>query len=170
MAKLVAFYSRADENYFGGTKRYIEVGNTEKIAGMIADAAKADVFKIEQKVPYAADYSTCIEQAKKDLQENIRPELLNHSESIDKYDEIYLGFPNYWGTMPMAVLTFLEQFDWSGKKIYPFVTHEGSGFGKSVSDLKRACGGASIQEGLSVQGSMAEHARSNVENWIKSIM
>lgn len=166
MAKLVAFYSRADENYFGGSMRYIKVGNTEKIAEMIEDVTKADVFKIEQKVPYAADYNTCIEQAKKDLQENVRPELLNRLDSIDKYDEIYLGFPNYWGTMPMAVFTFLEQFDWSGKKIYPFVTHEGSGFGRSESDLKNTCKGASIQKGLSVQGSMAEDAKSNVDNWV----
>lgn len=166
MAKLVAFYSRADENYFGGTMRYIEVGNTEKVAEMIVDMTGADVFKIEQKVPYAADYNTCIEQAKKDLQGNARPILLNQLENIDNYDEIYIGFPNYWGTMPMAVFTFLEQFDWSGKKIYPFVTHEGSGFGKSESDLKKICKGASIQSGLAVQGSMVESAKPKVENWI----
>lgn len=167
MAKLVAFYSRADENYFGGVMRYIEVGNTEKIASMIADATGADLFKIEQKVPYAADYNTCIEQAKKDLRENARPELINNLESIDNYDEIYIGFPNYWGTMPMAVFTFLEQFDWAGKKIYPFVTHEGSGFGKCESDLRKICKDASIQPGLSVQGSMVEGAKAEVDTWIK---
>lgn len=166
MAKLIAYFSRADENYFGGAMRYIEVGNTEKLAKMIADVTGADLFKIEQKVPYAADYNTCIEQAKKDLKENSRPELLNDLESIDKYDEIYLGFPNYWGTMPMAVVTFLEQFEWTGKKIYPFVTHEGSGFGKSESDLKKICKGASIQKGLSVQGSMVEQAKAKVEGWV----
>lgn len=72
--------------------RYIKVGNTEKIAKMIAEATGADLFKIEQKVPYAADYNTCIDQAKKDLHGNVRPELLNNLESIDAYDEIYLGF------------------------------------------------------------------------------
>lgn len=166
MAKLVAFYSRADENYFGGAMRYIEVGNTEKIAKMIADATGADLFHIKQKVPYAADYNTCIAQAKKDLQENARPELVNYLENIDNYDEIYIGFPNYWGTMPMAVFTFLEQFDWSGKKIYPFVTHEGSGFGNSESDLEKVCKGASIQKGLAVQGSMVDQAKSKVKSWI----
>lgn len=167
MAKLVAFYSRADENYFGGDMRYIEVGNTEKIAGMIADATGADLFKIEQKVPYAADYNTCIELAKKDLRENARPELANNLESIDNYDEIYIGFPNYWGTMPMAVFTFLEQFNWAGKKIYPFVTHEGSGFGKCESDLRKICKDASIQPGLSIQGSLVEGAKAEVDTWIK---
>ena len=162
MAKLVAFYSRADENYFGGAMRYIEVGNTEKVAKMIAEATGAELFKIEQKIPYAADYNTCIDQAKKDLQGNVRPELLNNLESIDAYDEIYLGFPNYWGTMPMAVFTFLEQFDWMGKTIHPFVTHEGSGFGKSESDLKKICKGANIQKGLSIPGSMADSAKEKV--------
>lgn len=166
MAKLVVFYSRADENYFGGTMRYISVGNTEKIAKMIADITKADIFKIEQKIPYAADYNTCIEEAKKDLREHARPELTDTLESIDKYDEIYIGFPNYWGTMPMAVFTFLEQFDWSGKIIHPFVTHEGSGFGNSESDLKKTCMGANIQSGLSILGSTVDTARRKVEGWV----
>lgn len=77
MSRLVAFYSRADENYFGGTYRYIEVGNTEKVAKMIAELTGADIFKIEQKEPYEADYKTCIEQAKKDKNNNARPELVN---------------------------------------------------------------------------------------------
>lgn len=108
MAKLVAFYSRADENYFGGSMKYIQIGNTEKAAKMIADMTGADLFKIEQKIPYAADYNTCIAQAKEDKQTGKRPEILNLPQDIDQYDEIYLGYPNYWGTMPMAVYTFLK--------------------------------------------------------------
>ncbi len=100
MAKLVAFYSRADENYFGGAYRYIEVGNTEKAAKMIAAATGAELFKIEQLQPYAADYNTCIDQAKKDLQAKARPELARTLDSLDGYDEIYLGYPNYWGDLP----------------------------------------------------------------------
>lgn len=116
MAKLVAFYSRADENYFGGSMKYIQIGNTEKAAKMIADMTGADLFKIEQKIPYAADYNTCIAQAKEDKQTGKRPEILNLPQDIDQYDEIYLGYPNYWGTMPMAVYTFLESYDFTGKK------------------------------------------------------
>lgn len=101
MKKLVAYYSRADENYFGGTKKYIEVGNTEKAAKMIADMIGADLYKIKQIHPYSADYDTCVKEAKDDLRKNVRPELKNMLESIDEYDEIYLGYPNYWGTMPM---------------------------------------------------------------------
>ena len=114
----------ADENYFGGQRRYITEGNTEKAAKMLAELTGADLFQIEQKVPYAADYDTCIAQAKKDLQAGARPELVTLPDSLDEYDEIYLGYPNYWGTMPMAVYTFLEHFDFSGKTIHPFCTHE----------------------------------------------
>lgn len=166
MKQLVVFYSRADENYFGGELRYLSTGNTEKIAKMVAEIRGADLFQIEQKVPYAADYNTCIEEAKKDLKENIRPELVSTLESIDGYGEIYIGFPNYWGTMPMAVFTFLEQFDWSGKTIHPFVTHEGSGFGKSMDDLEKVCRGAVFTKGLAISGSSVDHARAKVEGWV----
>ena len=94
MAKLAAFYSRADENYFSGGCRYVTVGNTEKLAKMISELTGADLFKIEQKIPYAADYNTCIQQAKEDLQAKARPELVSAPDSLDGYDEIYLGYPN----------------------------------------------------------------------------
>ena len=166
MAKLVAFYSRAHENYFGGSMRYIEVGNTEKIADMIAEITGADLFKIEQKVPYAADYNTCIEEAKKDLQTKARPELVNMPENLDRYDEIYLGYPNYWGTMPMAVYTFLESFDFTGKKIHPFCTHEGSGLSSTERDIKKAAQGADVSKGLSIYGSSVDDAKNIVKGWV----
>ncbi len=166
MAKLVAFYSRADENYFGGQYRYIQVGNTEKIANMIADTIGADLLKIEQKVPYAADYETCIAQAKKDLQENARPELVSLPDSLDAYDEIYIGYPNYWGTMPMAVYTFLDAFDFTGKTIHPFCTHEGSGLSNTERDIQNAAKGAKVEKGLAICGSDVAHAKTVVERWI----
>ena len=166
MAKLVAFYSRADENYFRGDTKYIQVGNTEKVAKMIAELTGADLFKIEQKVPYAADYYTCINQAKKDLQEKARPELVSLPENPDAYDEIYLGYPNYWGTMPMAVYTFLEAFDFSGKTIHPFCTHEGSGLSSTESDIKKAAQGATVTKGLAIQGSTVDEAKPQVEKWV----
>ena len=159
MAKLVVFYSRADENYFSGSYRYISVGNTEKVANMIAETAGADLFKIEQKVPYAADYDTCIAQAKKDLQAKARPELVSVPDSLEDYDEIYLGYPNYWGDMPMAVYTFLENFDWNGKVIHPFCTHEGSGLSGTEGRIRNACKGATVTSGLAIQGGMVDHAR-----------
>ena len=115
MAKtLIAFFSRADENYFGGAMRYVKVGNTEIVAGIIEDLILADTFKIEMKNPYSPVYMTCIEEAKKDLRAKARPELVSMPESIGEYDTVILAYPNYWGTMPMAVYTFLENFDFSG--------------------------------------------------------
>ena len=108
MAALIAFYSRAGENYFGGAYRCIAVGNTEKAAGILAELTGGELYKIEQAQPYSEDYDTCIAEAKADLQAKARPEVLNLPDDLDAYDEIYLGYPNYWGTMPMAVYTFLE--------------------------------------------------------------
>lgn len=166
MAELIAFYSRADENYFGGAMRYVEVGNTEKVAKMIADITGADTFKIEQMIPYAADYNTCIEEAKKDLKSNARPELMSIPDSIAQYDEIYLGYPNYWGTMPMAVYTFLESFDFTGKTIHPFCTHEGSGLSSTESDIKKTAKGAIVTKGLAINGSSVDGAKTKVEGWV----
>ena len=116
MAKtLIAFFSRADENYFGGAIRYVTVGNTEIVCDIIKETVDADSFKIEMKKPYSPVYMTCIDEAKKDLRNNARPELIAYPESIDSYDTIILAYPNYWGTMPMAVFTFLERYDFSCK-------------------------------------------------------
>lgn len=166
MAKLVAFYSRADENYFSGGCRYVTVGNTEKVAKVISEMTGADLFKIEQKIPYAADYNTCIEQAKKDLQAKARPELVSMPDNLDGYDEIYLGYPNYWGDMPMAMYTFLEKFGWKGKTIHPFCTHEGSGLSGTEGKIQSACKGAVVMKGLAIQGSFADNARAAIEKWV----
>lgn len=115
MKKLIAYYSRAGENYFSGTHRAIAVGNTEKAARLLAELTGAELFHIEQKVPYSDDYDTCVAEARRDLRANARPELTALPERLDDYDEIYLGYPNYCGTMPMAVYTFLEHYDWQGK-------------------------------------------------------
>lgn len=165
--KLVAFYSREDENYVSGILKNLTVGNTEIIAGIIGELTGADMFKIEQSKPYSKGYNDCIEEAKADQRRNARPELKSYPESIDEYDVIYLGYPNYWSTMPMAVFTFLEHFDFSGKTIRPFCTHEGSGMGRSVSDIKKLCPKATVEDGIAVFGSRADRARKDIERWVK---
>ena len=135
MAALIAYFSRADQNYFGGRLKNISVGNTEQAARILEKITGADMFKIEPVQPYSKDYNICISQAQEDQRRNARPELTHYPESIDQYDVIYLGYPNYWGTMPMQVFTFLEHFDFSGKTICPFCTHEGSGMGRSEADI-----------------------------------
>lgn len=168
MARLIAFYSRAGENYFGGHYRRVAVGNTEKVANQIAEIVGGKQFKIQQKVPYAADYHTCIRQAKADQQAKARPELEMLPDSLDGYDEIYLGYPNFWGDMPMAVYTFLEAFDWSGKTIYPFCTHEGSGLSGTERKIAGICKGASVADGLEIYGSYADQSGRLVLQWIKN--
>lgn len=164
--KLIAFYSRADENYVNGLIKTLEVGNTEVAAGIIKELTEADLFKIEQMKPYAKDYNECIAQAQDDQRRNARPELKNYPKSLDEYDVIYLGFPNYWSTMPMAVFTFLEQFDFSGKTIKPFCTHEGSGMGSSVIDIKRLCPATKVEKGLTIYGGSVRQAKQDIERWI----
>ena len=166
MNKLVAFYSRADENYFGGSMKYIAVGNTEKVAKMISNITGADLFKIEQKKPYAKDYNTCIAEAKKDFQMNVRPELIELPDNMEQYDEIYLGYPNYWGTMPMAVYTFLEAFDFTRKMIHSFCTHEGSGLSSTEKDIANVAQGAKVLNGLAITGSSVDNAQKIIERWI----
>ena len=169
MAKtLIAFFSRADENYFGGAMRFVEVGNTEIVAGHLKELTGADTFKIEMAEPYSAAYMTCIEEAKRDLQSRARPELVAMPDSIDDYDTVILAYPNYWGTMPMAVFTFLERFDFAGKTILPLCTNEGSGMGGSERDLAKACPGAKIAKGLSITGSRAAASKPQCEKWLKS--
>lgn len=166
MAKLIAFYSRADENYFDGAYRFIPVGNTERAAKMLAELTGADLFKIEQKTPYAAEYQQCIAEAKRDLQANARPELVNLPEDLDGYDEIYLGYPNYWGTMPMAVYTFLERYDFTGKVIHPFCTHEGSGLSHTEKDIAAAAKGSTVKPGLAIHGSEVDSAMKMLKEWV----
>ena len=167
MAKtLIAFFSRADENYFGGAMRYVKVGNTEIVCNIIKELIPADVFKIEMKNPYSPVYMTCIDQAKKDLKENARPELVSYLDNIDKYDTIMLGYPNYWGTMPMAVVTFLERYDFTGKTILPLCTNEGSGMGSSERDIKKYAQGAEVKKGLPIAGSSAANSKESVKQWL----
>ena len=169
MAKtLIAFFSRADENYFGGAMRYVKVGNTEIVVNKMKEMIDADTFKIEMKNPYSPVYMTCIEEAKKDLRAKARPELVSMPASIDEYDTVILAYPNYWGTMPMAVYTFLENYDFSGKTILPLCTNEGSGMGSSEREIRKTCPGADVKKGLPITGSAAASSKSSVERWLKA--
>ena len=169
MKALIAFYSRAGENYFGGAYRRISVGNTEQAARMLAAVTGADTLRIEQVQPYSEDYKACVAEAREDWQCGARPALVNLPESLDGYDEIYLGYPNYCGTMPMAVYTFLEHYDFTGKTIHPFCTHEGSGLAGTVRDVQKTAPGAVVTKGLAIHGSSVDGAKAALEKWIKEI-
>ena len=164
---LIAYYSRADENYVSGQLRVLEKGNTEAVAEQLAALTGGDLFRIEQKRPYAAGYNDCIEQAREDQKQDARPELKQLPENPDGYDTVLLGYPNYWGTLPMAVFTFLEAFDFTGKRILPFCTHEGSGLGNSLRDIRRLAPGAKLADGLAIHGSRVAASRDAVAQWVR---
>lgn len=167
MAKtLIAFFSRADENYFGGAMRYVKTGNTEIVVNIIKELIQADSFKIEMKVPYSPVYMTCIEEAKRDLRAKARPELASYLDGVEDYDTVVLAYPNYWGTIPMVVATFLEKYDFSGKTILPLCTNEGSGMGGSEREIKKLAPGADVKKGLPITGSSASHSKTAVQKWL----
>ena len=148
--------------------RYVKIGNTEIVVSKIRELIDADVFKIEMKKPYSSVYMTCIEEAKKDLRDKARPELVSYPDSIDGYDTVILAYPNYWGTIPMAVATFLERYDFTGKTILPLCTNEGSGMGGSERTIKQCAPGADVKNGLPVTGSNAANSGESVKRWLKS--
>lgn len=164
---LIAYYSRKGANYVNGNIVNLTVGNTEVAATMIQKIAGSDMFHIEAAKPYPKDYMETTEVAKKELRENARPELTSEVSDMDSYDVIYLGYPNWWGTFPMPVFTFLESYDFSGKTIIPFCTHEGSGMGRSESDIKKLCPGAKVKKGLPIRGGSVKDAEKEIFQWIE---
>ena len=165
---LIAYFSRAGENHNVGV---IEKGNTEIIAEMIAQQTGGDLFHIETVTPYPENYRECTNVAQQELRNNARPELTATVDNFDGYDVVFLGYPNWWGDMPMAVYTFMESYDFSGKTIVPFATHEGSGLASTESSIARICSGAKVLDGLAVRGSVAqnsqEKAKESVVNWLR---
>ena len=156
---LIAYYSRRGENYVNGSIKDLKLGNTEVVAEKIkALLPNADIFRINTTREYSKSYMTCIEEAKQELRDQARPEVKDAPDSIDKYDTIILGYPNWWGTMPMVCYTFLESYDFTGKKIIPFCTNEGSGMGSSVRFIKKLCPTATVLDGIPIHGAKAASA------------
>ena len=164
--ELIVFYSRAGENYVNGMIQNLTVGNTETAAELLHELTGAPLFRLEQANAYSQNYNECIEQARLDQKNGLRPELKGIPPQLEEYDTIYLGYPNYWNTMPMAVFTFLKHCGLSGKTIKPFCTHEGSGLGSSVKDIKRLCPNAKVENGLAILGSRVKQSRKEMEKWI----
>lgn len=162
---IIIYFSRADENYFGGEMRYIDKGNTEVIAEFIKDITNGDLFKVEPLNEYPKDYMKCIEEAKVRTREHNAP-IKQSIPDISSYEVIYIGSPIYWGGMPEELFTALKGLDYTGKIIRPFVTHEGSGLSGVPSQLKSICTGATIKEGLAITGSQVNNSKSKVEDWI----
>ncbi len=166
---LVAYFSRKGNNYVSGSIVNLSIGNTEVIAKMIQEKIGSDTFHIEAVKPYPTDYTETTNVAQEELSKNARPKLTAHVENMEAYDMIFLGYPNWWGTMPMPVFTFLEEYDFAGKTIIPFCTHEGSGFGNSEKDIMKLCPKAEVLYGKSFHGSSVKSAQKDVAEWIDKV-
>lgn len=162
---LVAFFSRAGENYSNGNIVELSKGNTRIAAEMIAELCNADLFEIKSATEYPHEYRACVEIAKEEFVSNARPKLAEDKD-VSVYDVVFLGYPNWCGTMPMPVWTFLENHDFSGKVIMPFCTNEGSGMGKSEGDLQKLVRDAIVKNGLSIHGSSVQDAKEDIQSWI----
>ena len=160
---LVAYFSRADENYSVGT---IEVGNTQILAEYIVDEVGADSFHIETVTPYPAGYDECCDVAKQELNDKARPEITG-SVDMEQYDIVFLGYPIWWGDMPMAVYTFMESYDWSGKVVIPFCTHEGSGLSGTDSSIASVTG-AQVLTAIDMRGSTAQKLNDDTKQTVRT--
>ena len=167
MPNLIVYYSRKGQNYWNGSIRDLQKGNTEIAAEFVRKAVGGDLFEIKTVREYSKDYHVCCDEAQAELRKNARPELKKYLSDIDKYDNIFVGFPNWWGTAPMAVFSFLEKYDLTDKKIIPFCTNEGSGMGNSERDLKKYCGGSVVLKGLSIRGCKAAESESEIAEWAR---
>ena len=165
---LVAFFSHTGENFFPGGIRRIEKGNTHIAAEMIAEVCDADLFEIKAVNEYSGIYKECVEQAKTEYSTNARPELKEDMD-ISDYDVIFVGYPNWCGTMPMPVWTFLENHDFTGKTVCPFCTNEGSGFANSVKDMEKLIPTADQKQGLAIKGSQVQDAMPEIKAWVENL-
>jgi len=166
---LSVYYSRKGNNYVSGSIVNLPVGNTEVIAKKIQALTGSDLFQIETVKAYPVDYTETTRVSQDELSQNARPELTEMVAEMDSYEVIYLGYPNWWGTMPMAVFTFLDSYDFSGKTIVPYCTHEGSGLGSSERDIKKLCPTAKVLSGLAIKGGTAGRADNDLANWLKKL-
>jgi len=165
---LIAYFSHAGENYVNGAMKHLEIGNCKVAAQMIQEITGGDLFYINTVFKYPGNHLEKINRAKEELTKQVRPELTEQVQHMENYEVVFLVYPNWWGTCPMAVFTFLESYDFTGKKIAPICTHEGSGLSTSVSDITKICG-ADVLKPLAIQGAKIQGAAATIENWIQEL-
>lgn len=168
MPILTVFFSMKGETITANmTVENLSKGHTAVAAEFINEAVGGDMFEIETVKTYIADHMQMIYEAKDELQQGIRPDLKRYPNSLDVYDTIFLGYPNWWGTLPMPVVGFLEHFDWSGKRIIPFNTSEGSGAGRSGQKIAEICKGAKVESVYELRGSQVDSKKTEIQAWAK---
>ena len=162
---IIIFFSRAGENYNVGT---VEVGNTEMIVNYLKQVTNITSFKINPETDYPTNYQEMVTLAQNEKSSNARPSIKDPLTDISKYDTILLGYPIWHGDLPNIVMTQLEMLDFEGKTIYPFNTHEGSGLGRSISDIKNSAPKADVKDGFALRGTDArkEDSHESIRNWL----
>lgn len=167
---LVTFFSHTGENYAVGN---ISKGNTHIVAEMIAEATGGKLFEIAPVKEYPKTYDACTAVAKQEEETKARP-AIKEDIAVEDYDVVFIGYPIWWGDMPMPVYTFIEKHQWQGKTVIPFCTHEGSGLAGTEQYIANACKGATVEKGLAIKGSIAqnkqEQAKKTVLEWLKSVI
>ena len=160
--------AKADETQGAKTMiiYYSWSGNTKSIANLIHQKVGGDIVELELGNPYPSDYNACTAQAKKDQQDGARPELKTQIRNLDRYDVIYLGYPNWWSSVPMPIATLLESYNFSGKTIIPFCSHGGGGLGRSVRDIAAYAPEATVKEALSVYGGGKSSLSEDIDEWL----
>ena len=148
---------------------FSKTGNTKRVAQEIQKDVGGDLFEIKTTNTYPEEYQATTEQAKTEKNNKFRPQLATQVADFSSYDVVFVGYPIWWGTMPMGVFSFLEQNNFAGKTVIPFCTHGGSGLGDSVSEIKKTLPQANVRSGLAVRGSEAGKAQTEIANWLKSI-
>ena len=151
------------------TVYYSHSGNTRECAKLIHQQAGGDIVEIIPVEPYPEDYDTVVDQAKRELQSGYKPALRNKVDNVESYDVILVGSPNWWNTVAPPVMTFLAAYDLSGKAIAPFITHEGTGLGRSAGDIAKLCPGATVLEGLAVRGGRVKGAEQEAAEWLRRL-
>ena len=146
------------------------LGNTQYVAYVIQENTGADIFRIEPEVPYPTDHDTLVDLAKEEQNEDARPAIKDQIENFQQYDTIYVGYPNWWGDMPMILYSFFDQYDFSDKTIIPFNTHGGSRFSNTIDTIKQLEPAANvITDGLSISRNVVQDAEAEIKEWLDQL-
>lgn len=144
-------------------------GNTGVVANIINEKVNGDIFPILVAEKYSDSYNETVDRGRTEKNSNFRPQLVNHIENFDNYDTVFIGFPNWWYDMPMAMYSFFEEYDFSGKTIIPFVTSGGSGFSDTINSIKSLEPNAKVLEGISISGRRATGSEDDITEWLNEI-
>lgn len=144
-------------------------GNTRAMAKQIQNVTQGDIFELQTVQAYSTDYDTAVKQAQQEIADGYQPELKSKLTNLQDYDVVFIGSPCWWGTIAPAVHTFLSSYDLAGKTIVPFMTHEGSGLGHSVNDIKKYAPKSTVLDGLAIRGRSVNSSQAEVNKWVKGL-